>query len=838
MFKANKAKTSKMKRVLLALGCAMGTMAGAIAPDGTNPIIKDRFTPDPAAVADGDWLYVFTGHDEPDARGYKMKNWQVFGTTNLVDWVDWGAVMDTSTFKWAHQGNRAWASEAVKRDGKWYWYVAVAGEGPYRGDCIGVAVADRVEGPWRDPIARPLVGPGRGYIDPSVMVDDDGRAYLFWGNCGGKPGCWYAELTREMTALASPVKPVPGLMDEAAFGKPLKKKRGAGAYKPIDTNFEEAPWIYKAGDTYYLEYAAGGVPEHWAYSTAKSIHGPWTYRGRILDEPFNTGTIHGGSVCWKGNWYMVYHNAALPNGADARRSFCIERYTRRADGSIPFIHQTKAGVSSTPLVPPTLWADVPDIAICRKGKKYYMVSTTMHMNPGIPVMVSTNLVDWTMARSCYRTIENRAKDRLENGENDYSFGTWASSIRYNPDDDYFYVTSFNRHVDATYLFRTKDPEEGEWQFFRLHPQQYDESIWIENGRFWIYATVPGRPYRVRLTEIKPDFSGFVDGGEIVLPEVADVCGGGFGEGSQVFKRDGWYYLVNITWPRGSCRTVVVHRSRTMKGPWEGKVVFSFQGIAQGSFIDDEKGNWYGYFFGDRGGVGRCPYVMPVTWQDGWPVVEKKFFHRAAGSMPGVVKSDDFDSPTLDRVWQWNHNPLDELWSLSARPGWLRLTTDRTAPVITAACNTVTQRCWGPACRAETCLDFAGLKPGDVAGLTLFQAEWGYVGIAMEEAGPVLVRRALREREVRVPVPAGLARVYLRATGDFSPLPNPSFSGIPRSADKGRFFFSFDNQAWFPVGGEMRLPYSMPHFMGYRFGLFCYSTTTPGGQADFDYLHLK
>ncbi|MBR4614922.1 MAG: family 43 glycosylhydrolase, partial [Kiritimatiellae bacterium] len=153
-------------------------------------------------------------------------------------------------------------------------------------------------------------------------------------------GCWYAELKDNMVELASEVKTVPGLMDEKAFGKPLKKKHGAGARKPIDTNFEEAPWIYKLGDTYYLEYAAGGVPEHWAYSTAKSIHGPWTYGGKIMDCAEGTGTIHGGSVFFKGEWYLFYHNATLEGGADCRRSACIERYTRNPDGTIPFIRAT------------------------------------------------------------------------------------------------------------------------------------------------------------------------------------------------------------------------------------------------------------------------------------------------------------------------------------------------------------------------------------------------------------------------------------------------------------------------------------------------------------------
>ena len=327
-----------------------------------NPIVKTTFTPDPAGFVDGDTFYLFTGHDEPDARGFHMKNWQVFRTKDMVQWENLGCVMDTSVFTWALQGNRAWASQAIKRNGKWYWYVAVAGNGrDAHHDCIGVAVADRPEGPWRDGAGKPLASARAGYIDPSVFVDDDGQAWLFWGNCGGDPGCWYAPLKENMVELAGEIKPVPGLMDEAAFGKPLKKKHGAGAWKPIDTHFEEAPWIYKVGDIYYLEYAAGGVPEHWAYSWAKSIHGPWHYGGRIMDEAVGTGTIHGGSVLFKGQWYMVYHNATLPGGADCRRSACIERYTRNADGSIPFIPATAEGV----LRPAARFANYPDNTVNR-----------------------------------------------------------------------------------------------------------------------------------------------------------------------------------------------------------------------------------------------------------------------------------------------------------------------------------------------------------------------------------------------------------------------------------------------------------------------------------------
>ena len=287
------------------------------------------FSPDPAPVVDGDTLWVFTGHDMPRSDWFHMPDWQVFSTKDMENWTQHGVVMDTSVFKWAKQGDRAWASQAIKRDGNWYWYVAVLGE--HGGDFIGVATAKSPLGPWTDPIGKPLCGPGNAWIDPTVMVDDDGRAWLFWGNAGGDPGCWYVELKRNMVEKAGEIKPVPGLLDEQCFGPTLTGRDGRKR-----TNFVEAPWIYKRGKTYYLEYAAGGVPEHWAYSTSDSIHGPWRYRGKITDLSPRSFTIHGGSVHFKGRDYLFLHDGTLPGGGGFCRSACFQEFKYNPDGTIPF----------------------------------------------------------------------------------------------------------------------------------------------------------------------------------------------------------------------------------------------------------------------------------------------------------------------------------------------------------------------------------------------------------------------------------------------------------------------------------------------------------------------
>ena len=296
------------------------------------------YTPDPAPVVSGETLYVFTGHDLDTATYFRMPDWQVFSTKDMKHWENHGIVLSTATFKWAKQGDNAWASQAIERNGKWYWYVAAEDTVAHLHG-IGVAVADRPEGPWVDPIGRPLIPGNWGYIDPTVFIDDDGQAYLFWGN----NGCWYAKLNEDMVSIDTSfgdngIRDMrPMLDDEAQFGPRRMKHDYQVGKKVMKTNFEEAPWIYKIGDTYYLEYAAGGVPEHWAYSTAKSIHGPWTYRGRTDESP-GSFTIHGGTIDFRGKSYLFYHDGIPSGGNGFRRSTVIREFKRGEDGSIPKIN--------------------------------------------------------------------------------------------------------------------------------------------------------------------------------------------------------------------------------------------------------------------------------------------------------------------------------------------------------------------------------------------------------------------------------------------------------------------------------------------------------------------
>ena len=302
-----------------------------------NPIICDRYTPDPAPYVHGDTLYLFVDHDEDVTENgfFTMKDWLLYSTVDMVNWTYRGTPLTGSTFsKWADTDNGCWASQCIERNGKWYWYVTATIKGQaYPG--IGVAVANSPAGPYKDAIGKSLVQ-GWYKIDPSVFIDDDGQAYLFYGN----NNLWYAKLTKSMTSITGGEKSV-NVKDESAFG-PHKGTNDDGTPKP---NFEEASWIYKKNGKYYLEYAAGGVPEHWAYSTADKITGPWKYQGKVMGLADNSFTIHGGSVEFKGHHYLFYHNGKLKNGGGYKRSTCIEEFTPNADGSLPFITATTKGVA-------------------------------------------------------------------------------------------------------------------------------------------------------------------------------------------------------------------------------------------------------------------------------------------------------------------------------------------------------------------------------------------------------------------------------------------------------------------------------------------------------------
>ena len=324
------------------------TALTALTLTAQNPFVQTWFTSDPAPMVHDGTMYVYTGHDEDGADFFWMQEWRVYSTKDMVNWQDHGSPLALESFSWAD--DRAWASQTIERNGKFYWYIC-AHSRLSGGMAIGVAVSDSPTGPFRDAIGKPLYENGSwDHIDPTVMIDDDGQAWLYWGN----PRIYCVKLKEDMISLDGDVFNLE--MTEEGFGAPDPSKRDRSKkYKDVYT---EGPWIMKKPQManadakkgkpvkgYYLLYAAGGVPEHLAYSEAPTPTGPWTYKGTIMPEG-GTGsfTNHCGYESFKGHDYFFYHTGKLPHGGGFGRSVAVEEFKFTADGGFPTILPTDEGV--------------------------------------------------------------------------------------------------------------------------------------------------------------------------------------------------------------------------------------------------------------------------------------------------------------------------------------------------------------------------------------------------------------------------------------------------------------------------------------------------------------
>ena len=289
-----------------------------------NPVIKDKFTADPAAFVYKDSVYLYTGHDEAPAgkEGYFMHDWLCYSSADMVNWKQHASPLNVKDFTWARDD--AWASQVIERNGKFYWYVAIE-HARIPGKAIGVAVSDNPAGPFKDALGKALITNNQTSeaskmmwddIDPSVIIDGDGQAYLFWGN----HQCYYAKLKKNMIELDGEIKTI------------------------TLNNYTEAPWIHKHNNWYYLSYATG-FPEKIEYAMSKNINGPWQYKGILNELAGNCNTNHQAIIDFKGKTYFVYHNGGLTvSGGSFRRSVCIDYLHYNKDGTIKKIIMTSEGV--------------------------------------------------------------------------------------------------------------------------------------------------------------------------------------------------------------------------------------------------------------------------------------------------------------------------------------------------------------------------------------------------------------------------------------------------------------------------------------------------------------
>ncbi|MCX2836634.1 glycoside hydrolase family 43 protein [Salinimicrobium sp. MT39] len=291
-----------------------------------NPIVQTNYTADPAPMVYNGKVYLYTSHDEAGSTWFTMNDWRLYTTEDMVNWTDHGTILAYDDFDWAKQN--AWAPQAKERHGKFYIYVPITARNGRNG--IGVAVADSPYGPFLDPLGKPLISNSNADIDPSVFIDDDGQAYLFWGN----PECYYVKLNEDMINYDGEIKKIPNTIE--AFGK---REGEENPQRP--TTYEEGPWLYKRNNIYYLFFAAGPLPEHIGYSTSNSITGPYKYQGVVMPREGGAFTNHPGVIDYKGKTYFFYHNGALPGGGGFTRSVAVEELKFNEDGSIQQLQMTK-----------------------------------------------------------------------------------------------------------------------------------------------------------------------------------------------------------------------------------------------------------------------------------------------------------------------------------------------------------------------------------------------------------------------------------------------------------------------------------------------------------------
>ncbi len=313
----------QLKKILGLLLCIVSVNYGLL--KAQNPIVQTNYTADPAPMVYNGKVYLYTSHDEDESTWFTMNDWKLYSTEDMINWTDHGSILSYTDFTWAKMN--AWAGQCIERNGKFYWYVPITDRDRRNG--IGVAVANSPYGPFIDPLGKPLIQKTMADIDPTVFIDDDLQAYLYWGN----PVCYYVKLNEDMISYEGEIQQFPNTIE--SFGKRTKDD----PRRP--TTYEEGPWLYKRNNLYYLFFAGGPISEHIGYSTGNGPLGPWSYQGVVMPTQGESFTNHPGIIDFKGNTYFFYHNGALPGGSGFTRSVCVEEAKFNEDGSIVQMNMTE-----------------------------------------------------------------------------------------------------------------------------------------------------------------------------------------------------------------------------------------------------------------------------------------------------------------------------------------------------------------------------------------------------------------------------------------------------------------------------------------------------------------
>jgi xylan 1,4-beta-xylosidase len=501
---------------------------------------------------------------------------------------------------------------------------------------------------------------------------------------------------------------------------------------------------------------------------------------------------------------------------------------------------------------PLFFDEFSDCDLIRVGADFYLTGTTMHSMPGLPVLQSRDLVNWRLLGYAVDRLDLGPAFRLEDGKQIYGQGIWAPCLRHHRGT--FHIFS-NVNGQTTQLFRATNPA-GPWTRTAMKRSFHDLSVLFDDdGKAYVVWGYRG----IRLAQVTEDLLDVVPGTEReIIPTSA-----GMGEGLHLYRIERTYFLTSA-WFLDEMRMPTARADR-LDGPWEVNQDVSrgedfgwaegyrFAGgrvtgppfpvrpgnpesggrnaIHQGGIVDTRAGEWWGFSMMDANSVGRLTALSPVTWTDGWPYfglpnnlgrTPRTWVKPLTGATqpPGApyVRDDAFDGPRLNPIWQWNHIPVDDKWSLTERPGHLRLHALPAADLLTAR-NTLTQRAIGLRSTPTVSLDASGLKPGDAAGLALFSRPYAWLGVAVDGVGAALTL-VTEEGGAAARIPLAGRRVWLRAACDFL-------------AEHAQFSYSTDGAAFDPIGAPVRLVFQLLTFQGVRYTLFAFDRDGGGGFADFD-----
>ncbi len=477
---------------------------------------------------------------------------------------------------------------------------------------------------------------------------------------------------------------------------------------------------------------------------------------------------------------------------------------------------------------PPLYADFPDPDIIRVGDDFYFATTTFANTPGLTILHSRDLVHWEYTGHVMARLDGLDAYDLRGGTA-YRAGVYAPSLRYH--DGVFYI-AVTPNGQNTRIYRATDVK-GPWTYTELDRAAFDPGLFFDRDGTGYIATSGGWDGTLTLLTLNADYSQIAASKAVYYNKGA--------EGSKLIHRGEWYYLFNAIPSRLS---LTVSRARSLDGPWETHdQIDDRTGGHQGALVDLPNGEWYGFVMVDAGAIGRMTRISPIFWQDDWPVWGTP---AAPGRVPAsatlplpahpelrLATSDNFDSKVLGLQWQWNHNPDDSRWTLTERPGFLRLKATRSDAFWTAR-NTLTQKGFGPSSQAIVRLDVGHLHPGDRCGIGTLGKFNAQATVETTADGHRSLSLRLDEDTVEgqrtsilapsIPLQGDI--LYLRTEMDFT-------------TARGQIAYGADGAAWSPLGGDFPLAYDWRTgtFQGPQFAMFCFNPADSDGYLDIDSFDL-